>query len=425
MIDLLVEPCGQLLTLAGERGPRRGAALNSVGLVENGTLGINLSTGVVEYAGPADELDRSQVAEYSTVIDAANNAVMPGFVDSHTHLVYAGSRANDFYARAAGKTYQEIALAGGGIASTVAATREASPAELERLARRRLHRLYNSGTTTVEIKTGYGLTREHELAALGVIRQLVNSEPGLILGTFLGAHAVPPEMKADKAGYVEAVCAQLKEVAGLGLADFYDIFIDPLAFSIEDAQRLHAVGAATLLGFRVHADEFGDNGTAAWAAANGAMSADHLGGIGAESIEALAASDTIATLLPTTMFYTGHEHYAPARALIDAGCAVALASDHNPGSSLVYGMPLVLTLAVLKMGMSVEECIAAATINGAHALGVGGLVGSLEPGKRADFVVLDLPDYRELPCQLGANFVRDVFIRGRAVKSMGRFSLRS
>jgi imidazolonepropionase len=424
VIDLLIQPCGQLLTLAGPRSPRRGAQMQDIGLVEHGALGINLATGVIEYAGPAKDLEGSLVAESCPTIDAGRCVVLPGFVDSHTHLVYSGSRADEFYARAGGASYQQIAQAGGGIARTVEATRATSPAELERLARKRLHKLYDSGTTTVEAKSGYGLSREHELMALEVLQRLVNSEPGLVLSTCLAAHAVPEEFAGRRTEYVEVACALLRETAELGLADFYDVFIDALAFTQREAEQLVDSARGTLLGLRVHADEFSDDGSAQWAAVNGALSADHLCAVSEAGIKALAASDTIATLLPATMFYTGSERYAPARALIDAGCAVALATDHNPGSSLVYGMPFVLTLAALKMRMTPEECITAATVNGAHALGVASLVGTLEPGKRADFTILDLPDYRELPCQLGANFVRDVYIRGRAVKSMGYLALR-
>jgi imidazolonepropionase len=268
------------------------------------------------------------------------------------------------------------------------------------------------------------LSREHELAALEILQRLVNSEPGLILSTCLAAHSIPPEYAARRSEYVELVCALVQEASELGLADFYDIFVDPLAFTQQEAEQIVHCAKDTLLGLRVHADEFGDDGTAAWAARHGALSADHLGGVSEDGIAALVASETIATLLPVTMFYTGREQYAPARSLIDSGCAVALATDHNPGSSLVYGMPFVLTLAALKMQMSPEECITASTVNGAHALGVASLVGTLEPGKRADFIILDLPDYRDLPAQLGANFVRDVYIRGRAVKSMGYLALR-
>jgi imidazolonepropionase len=424
VIDLLIQPCGQLLTLAGSRGPRRGADLGEVGLVEHGTLGINLATGVIEYAGPLQGLEPHLVNESCLTVDASRSVVMPGFVDSHTHLVYAGSRSADFYRRALGNSYQQVAADGGGIASTVVSTRQASAAELERLARKRLHRMYSAGTTTVEIKSGYGLDAEHEFEALEVVQKLVNSEPGLVLSTYMGAHSVPAEYAGRKADYMAEVCTQLREIAQRGLADFYDIFVDPLAFDLTDAEQLLRTGEQTLLGLRVHADEFGDDGTAAWAATHGALSADHLGGVSPEGIAALASSETVATLLPGTMFYTAHEQYAPARAMIDAGCALALATDHNPGSSLLYGMPFVLTLAVLKMRMSIEECITAATINGAHALGVGGLVGSLEAGKRADLLVLDLPDYRELPCHIGLDFVRDVYIRGRAVKSMGYMALR-
>lgn len=398
--------------------------MHDLGVVPNGALGVNTHSGLIEYAGVASGLASSLITATAQRLDARGSVVMPGFVDSHTHLVYAGSRASDFYARAAGQTYQQIAQAGGGIASTVAATRQASSEDLLTLARTRLHRLYSAGTTSVEIKSGYGLSRDHELLALKVISQLADSSPGLVRRTFMGAHALPPEYAGRRHDYISKLCSMMPEIGMGGWADYCDVFIDPLAFSAEESRQLQAFAASAGLRLRVHADEFGDDGTAAWAAAHGAVSADHLGGVGEQGIAALAASNTVATLLPTSMFYTGHERYAPGRALIDAGCIVALASDHNPGSSLVYGMQFVLTLAALKMRMTPEECIVASTINGAHALELGAVTGSLELGKRADFIVLDLPDYRELPCQIGGDFVREVYMAGQPAKQGGQFLLR-
>jgi imidazolonepropionase len=235
---------------------------------------------------------------------------------------------------------------------------------------------------------------------------------------------VPPEFAHDRDSYVDLVIDQLREVAAAGLADFYDVFVDPLAFTREEAQRIVAAGRDTRLGLKLHADEFGDDGTTAWGVAEGALSCDHLGGIGDAGIEALATSSTIATLLPATMFFSGHGVFPPARRLIEAGCAIALATDLNPGSSLVYSMPLTMTLAVLKMGLSAEECIVASTINAAHALGIAATTGSLETQKRADVIILDVPHYEELPYHLGRDLVRDVIIRGRVVKSNGRMVLR-
>ena len=424
MIDLLISPCGQLLTLAGDNlQPRRGAGLCDLGLIENGALGIDLQHGRIEYAGPAFELDEAMLAPSCPAKDATGQVVMPGFIDSHTHLVFAGSRADEFYLRAQGVGYQEIVKQGGGIRKTMAATRAASTDELLQSAKARLKALYNNGTTTVEAKSGYGLDFDTEINCLRVLQELRDNAPGLLFATFMGAHLFPPEFAEDHPGYIAEVHRMLEYVAEQGLADFYDVFVDPLAFSQAEAAEVIAAGKRTNLGLRLHADEFGDNGTAAWGAGQGALSLDHLGGIGPEGIAALAASNTIATLLPATMFFSGHGKYAPAREMIDAGCAIALASDLNPGSSLVYSMPLVMTFAALQMGLGPEECITASTINPAHALGVADIVGSLEPGKRADVLVLDIPDYRELAYQVGRDLVSDVFIRGRMVKQHGQMVL--
>jgi imidazolonepropionase len=357
------------------------------------------------------------------LIDAGGCVVLPGFVDSHTHLVFAGDRADEFYRRARGESYQQIAASGGGIANTMAATRAAESGILFSLARKRLHRLYSNGTTTVEIKTGYGLTREAELAGLSVINALRDSEPGLILATLLAAHLVPPEHTERRQEYVTLVGELVQTAAEQGLADFYDVFVDPLAFTSDETLRIVAAGKQTPLGLKLHADEFGDDGTAALGVGLGAVSVDHLGGIGAAGIAALAASETVATLLPATMFFSHHRQYAPAREMIEAGCAIALATDLNPGSSLVYSMPLVMTLAVLEMGLSAAECMVAGTINGAHALGLADLVGSLEAGKRADLIIADVASYDEIPYHVGCDIIRDVFIRGQGVKRNGQMTL--
>jgi imidazolonepropionase len=305
----------------------------------------------------------------------------------------------------------------------VAATRHAAEDELFKQAYLRLRQLINNGTCTIETKSGYGLDAPSELKLLRVNRRLREASPGLVLSTYLGAHLVPAEYRDNRDGYIDLVIKQLREVAQAGLADFYDIFVDPLAFTLEEAQRIVATGAETQLGLKLHADEFGDDGTAAWGVAAGALSCDHLGGIGDAGIAALAASNTVATLLPATMFFSGHGVYAPARRMIEAGCAIALATDLNPGSSLVYSLPLTMTLAVLEMALSAEECIVAATINAAHALGIAGRTGSLEEGKRADAIILDVEHYEELPYQVGRDLVRDVIIGGKLVKRDGRLLL--
>lgn len=414
MIDLLIEPCGQLLTLAGGNlSPRRLDGMRDLGLVAQGAVGWDSASGLIEYSGPSSGLDRKLLAGDCRIVDAAGCVVLPGFVDSHTHLVFAGSRADEFYRRSCGESYADIARAGDGILSTMQATRQASEDELYELALKRLRRLYANGTTAVEVKTGYGLSAEAETKCLRVIRRLRDSAPGLVLATYLGAHAVPPEYAGHCADYIHEVARQIAVLAHQGLADFIDVFVDPLAFSLEDAERVTRAAGHVGLGIKLHADEFGDDGTAAWGVGQGALSLDHLGGIGEAGIAALAASNTVATLLPATMFFSGHGKYAPTRRMIDAGCAVALATDLNPGSSLVYSMLLVMTFAVLEMQLSAEECIVASTINGAHALGLAAKAGSLEVGKRADVIIADVPDYHELPYHVGCNLIRNVFIGGR------------
>lgn len=425
MIDLLISPCGQLLTLAEtSAGPRRGLAMSDLAVLADGALGISCASGRIEYAGAASGLDPSQLADECAVLDAGGCVVMPGFIDSHTHLVFGGSRADEFYRRARGETYQQITQAGGGIRSTMSHTRAAPSESLLADARWRLLHQYENGTTAVETKSGYGLEPAAELKQLEVIRALRDGAPGLVLSTYLGAHLIPPEYADCRQRYVDVVIEQLRDVAGRGLADYYDIFVDPLAFTLPEAQRIVASAATLALGLRLHADEFGDDGTTAWGVSVGALSCDHLGGVGETGIAALAGSDTVATLLPATMFFSGHGEYAPARAMIDAGCAVALATDLNPGSSLVYSMPLTMTLAVLEMGMSAEECIVAGTVNAAWALGLADTVGSLEAGKRADVIVVDLPHYNEIPYHVGCDAVRDVIIGGRVVKRDGAMLLR-
>lgn len=395
--------------------------MSDIGLLRDAALGLDLATGTIEFVGPYDALPSDALAPGCPRIDARGCTVLPGFVDSHTHLVYGGSRADEFHRRCRGESYQQIAEAGGGILSSVKATRNATGEELLAGARARLHSLYSAGTTTVEIKSGYGLDHDTEIRMLEAINGLRESEPAIICATFMGAHAFPPG--AERAAYTKEVCATLLQVEDAGLADFYDIFVDPLAFNQEEAAEIIAAGRNTTLGLRLHGDEFGDDGTAAWAAAQGAVSVDHLGGISAAGISALSRAETMATLLPGTMFFCRHGHYAPARRMIDAGCAVALATDHNPGSSMLYSLPFVMTLAALNMGMSPEECITACTINGAHALQLGALTGSLEAGKRADVVIAAVPDYRELAYHVGRDVIRDVFIRGRAIKRNGVMAL--
>jgi imidazolonepropionase len=375
-----------------------------------GTVCIDPDTGII-VANGATDLD--------SFLTTGDRLVTPGLVDSHTHLVFAGDRADEFYRRARGDTYADIAREGGGILRTMTATRAASEDELFELGRARLVRLLDAGTTTVEVKSGYGLTDKDELKQLRAIRRLAADFPGQVVATYMGAHAVPPEWKGRAGGYLKRCSELIATIAADGLAEFVDIFVDPLAFSRDDCDCVVQATFDAGLKLKLHGDEFGDDGTAAWGAGLGATSIDHLGGISPDGIDALAGSATVATLLPGTMFFSAHGRFAPARAMLDSGCTVALATDLNPGSSHVYSLPLVMTLAALRMGMTAQECLDACTVNGAKALGKQHLVGALDPGMRADIVVWDCTRLDELPYHAGANLARDVIAGGKVVKRDG------
>jgi imidazolonepropionase len=349
-------------------------------------------------------------------LDGRRGTLVPGFVDPHTHLPWAGSREEEFAARLAGKTYQQIAAAGGGILSTVAATRRASEEELVAAIAHRLDRMLAWGTTTAEAKSGYGLTTADELKQLRAIRRAGAAHAVELVPTLLAAHEVPPEWRHDRARYVDLVCAEIVPAAAEEkLARFCDVFCEQGVFSVEDSRRVLAAGASYGLAPRLHADEFVDSGGAELAAELGALSADHLIAVGERGIEALARAGVTAVLLPGTSFFLMKHRYAPARRLIEAGIPVALASDCNPGSSHTESMPMVMVLAVFELGMAVEESLTAATLNAACSLGLGAELGSIEAGKRADLVLLDAPNLLHLAYHYGINPVAAVVKAGRLV----------
>jgi imidazolonepropionase len=392
---------------------KRGTALRSPSIVPDGALVIR--DGVIEWVGPTNELPAVVKEEATTWIDASGKAVLPGFVDSHTHLLFAGSRVEEFEQRLQGITYQEITAGGGGIQSTVRRVRQASKEELKALARPRLERLLRFGVTTIEVKSGYGLTPTDEIKCLEAIAELNAEGPWELAPTFLGAHAVPQEYRDDRTGYLRLLCEEmLPEVARQRLADFCDVFCETGVFSVAESRQILKRGRDLGLRLKLHADELSPLGGAELAAEIGAVSADHLLCITEAGIDALARSDTVATLLPGTAFFLGLE-YAPARRLIERGVAVALATDCNPGTCMTENLPLVGAMACTRMGMLPGEVVTALTLNAAAALGRSDRIGSLETGKQGDAIVCNVADYRELFYHFGINHVECVVKRGRVV----------
>ena len=417
--DLVVAGCRELLTCAGPL-PRRGRDLEEVGLVADGWAAS--SKGVVVYAGDEEGFRRNVAPEPGAVtVDGTGMVALPGFVDAHTHLPFAGDRAREFGLRVRGWTYQQLAERGMGILTTVKATRAASRDELVALTLRRLDRMLLHGTTTVEAKSGYGLNLEDERKQLEALRDAAARHPVDIVPTFMGAHEVPPEHRDRREDYVRLLVEKVvPEIARRGLAEFFDVFSEPGVFSIEETRRL--VEAAKAAGFKikVHADEFVAQGGAELAAEAGAASAEHLIAVTDEGIARLASSDTAAVLLPGVSFFLMMDRRAPARKLVEAGAAVALATDFNPGSSHLFSMPFVLQLGVFTLGLTVEEAVNACTGNAAFAVRRHATVGSLEPGKKMDLVLCDVPDHVSLAYEAGRNPVRTVIKDGKVVVEDGR-----
>jgi imidazolonepropionase len=409
---LVIRNAAQLVCVA-QRGERvlRGSGMRTPAVIDDGALVIRDER--IAWVGNSANLP--PLPAHAVILDASGKTVLPGFVDSHTHLLFAGSRENEFEQRLQGLTYQEITTRGGGINATVQKVRTTSRAELVALARPRLRRLLHLGVTTVEVKSGYGLTLADELKSLEAIAELDREGPLELVPTFLGAHAVPPEYRHNRDDYLRVLHDDmLPEVARCGLADFCDVFCETGVFSVAESERL--LTRARNLGFRLklHADELTPLGGAELAARLGAVSADHLLCITDAGIAAMAASNTIATLLPGTAFFLGLP-YAPARRLLESGVAVSLASDCNPGTCPSDNLPLVGAMACTQMGMLPGEVVTALTLNGAAALGRSDRIGSLEVGKQADLIVCDAPNYRHLFYHFGVNHVWRVIKRGRVV----------
>jgi imidazolonepropionase len=408
--DLLIYDAAQVLTLASPDGPKRGSAMRELGVIADGAVAI--ADGRVLEVGPSEALCKHVHA--TETISACGRVVMPGFVDPHTHLVWAGARADEFAMRVGGATYLEIMAAGGGIMSTVRHTRAASLEELVVEANERLLKMLAYGTTSVEIKTGYGLNVEDELKQLRAIRRLQSGTPAILVPTFLGAHAIPAEFQGRADEYVDLIVDEmLPAVVAEGSALFCDVFCEEGAFSLAQSRRVLEAAKALGLALKIHTDEFKPLGGTRLAVELGATSADHLACTLPDEISLLAQSETVAVLLPGTPFGLGECHYAPGRKFIDAGGAVAVATDCNPGTCWCESMPMMVALACRYMGMTPAEAISAATINAAYAVGLGRQVGSLEPGKRADVILLDVPSYQYLGYRFGTNLVRTVVVEGR------------
>ncbi len=407
--DLVVSDAAQVVTCDAARG-----AGGRLGVVEQGTVAAAGER--IVWIGPSTRADAEvRLAPGGRRLDAGGRVVLPGFVDSHTHLVFAGIREKEYALRAGGATYQQIAAAGGGILSTVRATRRASVDELVELGRARLDLMLAHGTTTCEAKSGYGLTVADELKMLEAIRRLDKEHAVDVHPTFCGAHEVPEEYRGRTDAYVGLVVeAMLPEVAGRRLARYVDVFCEDGVFSVDQARRILLAGARHGLRAKFHADEFTPLGGAELAAEIGALSADHLLAASDAGIRRMAEAGVTATLLPGTAFFLGLP-FAPARRFLEAGVRVALASDFNPGSCMGFNLQLVMTMAVSQMRMPPEEALLAVTIGGAHGLGLEHEVGSLRPGKLCDLLVCDVPTWEHVPYLYGINHVRTVVKRGRVV----------
>jgi len=382
---LALRRIGALATLASPRpGPRTGSALRDVGLLQDAA--VVSRDGRIVYVGPDRD---APVPGDATVIDAAGAAVIPGLVDAHTHLAFAGDRDDEIRRRLAGATYAEIAAEGGGIVRSVEATRAATPGELACGMFGRLNEMMLQGTTTVEIKSGYGLETGAEIRSLQAIASVAASHPVTIVSTFMGAHEVPLEHRAHRERYVELLIAEMiPEVARLDLAAFCDVFCEQGVFTIAESRRILEAARAHGLALRVHADELTWTGGGELAGEMGARSADHLVFASEAGMDAMAKAQCVATLLPAACFYLRLPRFAPARAMIDHGVAIAIASDTNPGGGLSPSLPFAMTVACFSMGLSLEEALTAATYNAACSLDVQDDVGSIEVGKRADLVLL-------------------------------------
>ena len=419
-VDLIIFNAGQLVTCASGGKPKRGTAMLDVGIIENGAVAV--SGGKIVGVGVSNEI----LSEFQSdnMIDAEVRVVCPGFVDPHTHIVFAGDRLNEFELKIKGADYLEILASGGGIIATVRQTREASVSDLVEQSRQRLDKMLACGTTTAEIKTGYGLDTETEMKMLACVEELDKTHAIDIVPTFLAAHAVPPEFKSNANGYVDLICNTMLPRAWkwfvasrfYGRVPFFaDVFCEKGAFDL--AQSKQVLETARSMGFKLkaHVDEFTNLGGSRLAIDMGAASIDHLDAISDEEVKLLAASNTVGIVTPTVNFNLGSTHFADARKMIDAGCAIALSTDYNPGSAPCPSQAMAMAIACRYQKMLPSEALNAATINAAHAIGLGHRVGSLEVGKQADLLIVDSTDYLQIAHEFGGNLIRTIIKNGSVI----------
>src|SRR5262245_47806376 len=410
MNSLAILHASQLVTLTGPKRPRVGTELSALGIIRDG--GMLIRNGTIERVGPSDEIEKN-IGD-AEIVDARGRVVMPGFVDAHTHLVFAGNRLDDFERRARGETYEQIAKAGGGIWSTVEKTRAASEPDLLAQAKKHANWFLRAGTTTIEAKSGYGLTLEDELKILRVMRRLKEEVRLEIASTFLGAHAVPRELSPDE--YLDVVITEmLPRVNAEKLAEFCDVFCERGYFDIDQSRKILFTATKNGLSLRGHVDQLTKSGGAKLMAEMDATTADHLEQTDEQGIAALKKANVQPVLLPGSVYALGSSRYPRAREMIEARLAVVLATDFNPGSSPTPSMPMILSLACTHMKMSPAEAITASTVNAAYSLNRGGKIGSLEPGKLANFVIFDCQDYRELAYWFGLPMMHSVYVKGERV----------
>ena len=411
---LLIKNIGQLITMDGPV-PRIGNQMNDLGLIKNG--GVAAAGEEILAVGESDEVQgHVDLAEGCQVIDAEGMVVTPGFIDPHTHPVFSKTRENEFEMRIQGKSYMEIAQSGGGIRASVRDLRETPVNILMRKTIKRLDTMLSYGTTTIEAKSGYGLSTESEIKSLEIINNLNENHPIDLIPTFLGAHEVPDEYRSNREEYIRLLIEEMiPKVADEKLAEFCDIFCEEGVYNVEESRRIMQAAKNHGLKLKFHADELAASGGSELAAELGAVSADHLVHISDSGINAMAASGTVAVLLPGTCFSLGHSQYAPARKMIDAGMAVALSTDCNPGSSFTESLPIIISLAGLNYKLTAAESISAVTVNAACAVDRGGKIGMLKTGLQADIAVWKMNDYRELPYHYGVNLIHKVIKRGKIV----------